>query len=593
MSGEIWVTGANITRGYINEPELTTKVYKDVDPFYRTKYFGSGKNYRLFQTGDYGYRLANGRIQFIGRKDDQIKINGFRVELGEISSAISEIVPYGRVQVIFHSNRIYAFVTPDTVDPQYIKSILERQLPEYAVPFQIIALSELPLTERNKVDKKELIRRLLNPGINCEVQNDSNEEVAQNYGGYTDIVKYIIKCLREQQIESKSLTGDSVPHELGLDSLGKVELRNKLSKQYNSEIDLAMFYESDTTTILDYAKSITEKYLSPINTLVNPDASAGVSYLSRSVMFFKQRQNDQDYCKIVLSSLVSMSQTIGFSAIYLLGYSLIWFLLIIPFYFAVCLVNVVASTTISISAVLFIIPAVYILYLLCLLVISVVCKWFVIGAYTEGRWPIASFYYIRWWFVDRLLYSTSKITKTFYPFYALTSIWYKCLGMNFDLPSSRIYSPDLREFDLISIGKDSCIEYGVSITASVIENQYLICRRIEIGKNVHIEGKSYICAGAQIADDCIIQPGVCVDGRTPLKSSGVYGFNPPRLLNVKKVETVQSDFTISDINYQTPLISKIKNAAPISSVFFFIDTIQALFCSYVSSLIIVISSFVR
>ena len=614
-----------MTKGYINEPDITKKSYEDSDPFYQSKYYGNGPNCRLYKTGDFGRRLPSGRIQLDGRRDDQIKINGYRIELGEICSNMPDYVI--KSYALLHSNRIYAFVTPKLEDVEAIKNHLRQKLPTYAIPFKIVALDAFPLTISRKVDKQALIRLISDnqthqpeqqqqqPHALLGSNNPKNDKEvaitvdasAQPYGNLTELVQQIIKCFQEMGdiLEyTGTLSGDSVPRELGLDSLGSVQLHSRLVEILGISFNITVLYESDS--ILDIARALSEEMSASLNKTASERLNLGPESSFRAIVralsgSFRHAQNagkpifSSAIFKDTIASVVERSQTIAYSSIFVIGYIIIWFLIIVPFYFTTKLIILSAATSMSFASVLAIIPVVYMLYILFLLVISVVCKWVVIGTYREGRWPTHSAYFIRWWFVDRLLYSSLRVAKSFYPFYAINSIWLRCLGVKFDLLKTRIHSPDIKEFDLISIDDDSVIEYGVSITASVIENQHLICRRVVIGKRAHIEGKSYLCAGAQVADDCTLQPGVCVDGRTPLKASGLYAYHPPKRISE---ENLTSESVVSSPQTTTApavVVEEEKNSS--QSKFlgysFYIDILQTLIGSYISSAIIVISSFIR
>ena len=153
--GEIYIGGAGVARGYRNNPTLTA------ERFVRDLSDGG----RLYRTGDLARFLTNGEIEFLGRLDEQIKIRGFRVEPGEIVSALSSYpgVRASAVALLGGENgdrRLAAFVV---LEPNAqatvagLRQALSKRLPEYMVPSVFRELSALPLTPSGKIDYRSLL----------------------------------------------------------------------------------------------------------------------------------------------------------------------------------------------------------------------------------------------------------------------------------------------------------------------------------------------------------------------------------------------------------------------------------------------------
>lgn len=156
--GELYVSGAGVARGYLHRPDLTGTRFVP-DPF-------SGNGSRMYRTGDLVRRVrgANGLpvLEFLGRGDDQIKIRGYRVELGEVEAALS-VMPGVRDAVVrAHTDsrgvtRLVGYITPDgDVDPAAVRDATAKVLPDYMVPAVVIVLDTFPLTANGKVDRKAL-----------------------------------------------------------------------------------------------------------------------------------------------------------------------------------------------------------------------------------------------------------------------------------------------------------------------------------------------------------------------------------------------------------------------------------------------------
>ncbi|WP_165760254.1 non-ribosomal peptide synthetase, partial [Niastella populi] len=120
------------------------------------------KGERFYKTGDLGRWLPNGNIELTGRKDDQVKINGYRIEPGEIAHALSNHQYINQVVVLAKENEsgekeLVAYITSRVEQNMLdLKSYLKELLPEYMVPAHFVQLESMPLTANGKIDKKSL-----------------------------------------------------------------------------------------------------------------------------------------------------------------------------------------------------------------------------------------------------------------------------------------------------------------------------------------------------------------------------------------------------------------------------------------------------
>ncbi|MET7425065.1 amino acid adenylation domain-containing protein [Dactylosporangium sp. NPDC005555] len=148
VPGELCIGGVQLARGYLGRPDLTA------DRFVPDPYGPPGG--RLYRTGDLVRWRADGLIDFLDRVDRQVKLRGFRVELGEIESVLTARVRHAAV--VARDDRLIAYVTPgDTVpDPTELQTWLRSRLPEYMVPAAVMVLPALPQLSSGKVDYKRL-----------------------------------------------------------------------------------------------------------------------------------------------------------------------------------------------------------------------------------------------------------------------------------------------------------------------------------------------------------------------------------------------------------------------------------------------------
>ena len=157
VSGDVYIGGDGLARGYLGWPELTDERFIS-DPF------GAHSASRLYMTGDLGKYLADGSIQYLGRTDNQVKLRGFRIELGEIESVLGQNASVGEAVVCIREyspedHRLAAFVVPadgSAFSETELRDHLRRRLPDYMVPSDFVMLDSIPLTPNGKVDRKAL-----------------------------------------------------------------------------------------------------------------------------------------------------------------------------------------------------------------------------------------------------------------------------------------------------------------------------------------------------------------------------------------------------------------------------------------------------
>jgi amino acid adenylation domain-containing protein len=153
--GVIHIGGVQVARGYLNMPQLTTaKFIKNP--------FSTIEDSRLYCTGDLGRWLADGNIEYLGRIDNQVKINGYRIELEEIESILqqSDLVSQAAVLARNDANghkRLIGYVVPNGIfNKEAIITNLKSRLPHYIIPALWVELAELPLTSNGKIDRNSL-----------------------------------------------------------------------------------------------------------------------------------------------------------------------------------------------------------------------------------------------------------------------------------------------------------------------------------------------------------------------------------------------------------------------------------------------------
>ena len=149
VAGELFIGGVQVARGYLNRAELTAERFID-DPF------STRPGARLYRTGDLARHLSDGNIEYLGRNDDQVKIHGLRIELGEIQAGLTAIEGVKEAVVIARDQRLVAYYTGEQQAVEALRSALLAHLPAFMVPALFMHLPALPLSPNGKLDRKAL-----------------------------------------------------------------------------------------------------------------------------------------------------------------------------------------------------------------------------------------------------------------------------------------------------------------------------------------------------------------------------------------------------------------------------------------------------
>ncbi|MBD2741475.1 non-ribosomal peptide synthetase [Coleofasciculus sp. FACHB-1120] len=160
VTGELYIGGKGLSRGYLNRPELTAEKFI-ANPFLDQ----SEKSELLYKTGDLARYLPNGELEYLGRIDHQVKVRGFRIELGEIEAVLSQHPAVQQAVVIAREanssdKNLLAYVVPMPAEaattPAQLRSFLKEKLPDYMVPSAFVLLEAIPLTPNGKIDRRAL-----------------------------------------------------------------------------------------------------------------------------------------------------------------------------------------------------------------------------------------------------------------------------------------------------------------------------------------------------------------------------------------------------------------------------------------------------
>ncbi|MCK4259133.1 MAG: amino acid adenylation domain-containing protein, partial [Halanaerobiales bacterium] len=150
--GELCVSGVTLARGYLNRPELTGEKFV-TNPYTKE---------RMYRTGDLARWLGDSNIEFVGRMDTQVKVRGYRIEIGEIENqllrhdAVNEVVVVARSDQEENKYLAAYFVSDGELKVAELRSFLSKELPDYMIPTYFVSLEKMPLTSNGKIDQKAL-----------------------------------------------------------------------------------------------------------------------------------------------------------------------------------------------------------------------------------------------------------------------------------------------------------------------------------------------------------------------------------------------------------------------------------------------------
>ncbi|WP_367866697.1 amino acid adenylation domain-containing protein [Pedobacter sp. WC2423] len=236
VAGEIYVGGAGVARGYLNQEELTSARFIK-DPFVAGN--------RLYKTGDIGRWLSNGNLEFVGRMDDQVKIRGYRIELGEIEIAIQQSGFAEQCVVMAPADESgqkrlvgYVIAGEQGFDQDALIAYLDLRLPDYMVPHVFVVLDIFPLNANGKLDKKAL--------------PDANriQLVRPDTAGLLTETEQKVKEIWALSLEIEELGIHDDFFKLGGDSIIAIGVISRLRKAFNDRIRLYDLYECSTVSRL-------------------------------------------------------------------------------------------------------------------------------------------------------------------------------------------------------------------------------------------------------------------------------------------------------------------------------------------------------
>ncbi|MEH2438428.1 MAG: amino acid adenylation domain-containing protein [Nostoc sp.] len=267
VPGELYISGAGLARGYLNQPEMTAQRFI-ANPFAKAKEDQSWncdrkactKYSRLYKTGDLARYLPDGNIEFLGRIDDQVKIRGFRIELGEIEAVLGQHPGVQEAVVICREDdpgnqQLVAYIVSDlqqTLTVSELNHLLKEKLPDYMMPKSFVMLEALPLLPNGKINRRGL-----------PLPDQIRPELAATYQPPQTEIEQSIASIWQEVLHIEEVGINDNFFELGGHSLLLVQVHNKLQKIFQQEFPLfEMFHYPTISYLAQYLSQQSSEQLS-------------------------------------------------------------------------------------------------------------------------------------------------------------------------------------------------------------------------------------------------------------------------------------------------------------------------------------------
>lgn len=495
--GELYISGRGLSRGYLNQPDLTNRAFVEWTPPLDESLSngGTAQKIRLYKTGDLVRWNDEGELEFFGRIDSQVKLRGYRIELSEIeailveqaeiTSAAVRVCEVDGVQCL----AAYVLLADEgiTLDRSRLLAVLRDRLPSYMVPAYLDVLAEFPMLASGKVDRA----RLPAPSSTL-VSQEADEDVAMS-PLEASIAAVWAKQLRLPKV---GLDQDFFT-DLGGHSLLAAKVVTALRADMGISVPVRDIYAHPTVRRL--AVRIEEAGIQA--------STADAKEAAPSTEKAPKRP----------------WSTVLFQIIYLLSVVPI---LALPIVYVLPLTIDVLQKRASVVDLAVVGIGVVLGTWLALVLVAIAAKWVIIGRFRPGRYPLWGSYYLRWWIVSRLQHLSGISAFNGTP---LAPVLWRLMGARVGrrcvLNASLVYAWDcIRIGDDVSIGVDTQlpglrVEGGQLIIGSVdIGDRCFVGCHSALGLDVRMEMDSRLDDQSMLPDGCTVPSGEAYRGSPALKS---------------------------------------------------------------------------
>jgi non-ribosomal peptide synthetase-like protein len=460
VPGELCIAGKGLAEGYLNKDELTREKFVEA-PFIHHPSFSR----RLYRTGDMVRFNEAGQLEFLGRIDSQVKLRGYRIELSEIESQVMQFNGVKRAAVLVRQDdlneRLVVYVVlknkSDGLDEVRCRSFLKTRLAAYMVPSVFVVMDDFPTLASGKVDKKQLplpeqisqpvTRQIVNPRNHTEQKIHAvwekhfhplavsvTDDFFLDLGGHSLLAAKTVSELRKQR-EFQNLSVTDVYKNPTIEKLAGVKFQSRLNE--NGKPKASKAYH---TSRFDYFRSGLVQFFSLYFVFAFQLLIGTAFYLS----FFYFFQNGYHWAGSAGRALVV--STLAYPAVILL---------------------------------------------------AVASKWILLGRIKPGRYKLWGWFYLRWWFVEKLVHALGLSHLAGTP---LLPVVYRLLGMRVG-KDVHLETDHFLAYDMITIGDGSSIDENASVPGYSVKDGYLIVAPVFIGRNCFVGTRAVVAENTVMEDE--------------------------------------------------------------------------------------------
>ena len=270
VTGEIYIGGAGLARGYLHRPSLTADAFVP-NPFVsnHSNEFDIHWGGRLYRTGDLARYLPDGSIEYIGRSDHQVKLHGYRIELGDIETHLMLHPDVREAVVMLREDEpdhplLVAYVVlrgDGAIAPSDLRSFLQQHMPDYAVPTLVMEMNALPLTPNGKVNRSALPR-----------PEKIKPHLSDQYVAPRTPTEAVIADIWSEVLGLETVGVNDRFFDLGGHSLLATQVLSRLRDTFEVDVPLRQLF--DAQTVAELAELIELALLQDIEALSDDEAKA-------------------------------------------------------------------------------------------------------------------------------------------------------------------------------------------------------------------------------------------------------------------------------------------------------------------------------
>jgi non-ribosomal peptide synthetase-like protein len=496
--GELCITGPGVAAGYIGRPELSLL------KFCANPWASSAEHTRLYRTGDLARIEQNGCVQYLGRTDDQVKVRGFRVELGEIETVLTEQVGVATAAVVLRHedgiDQLVAFIVAENgsvLSSAALRGALSTVLPPYMVPGHFEMLPEMPRLTSGKIDRRGLKARPLVPMPSGEGESDTPQTLAEE-----KLFAALSKLFSGQPIRRSA----DFFSDLGGHSLFAARLASALRADPQfAHVTVRDIYQNRNIGRIADVLAQAHEAPPPVDTRWTPPPA------------WKRWR-----CGVAQAAAIPPLVTLHMGQ---------WLAPFFTYHFFTG--DAGDSVPLAIAAA----SGAYVIATLLEFVLAIAGKWLIAGRLKPGRYPLWGLTYYRWWLADRLVEAAPTYILSGSSLYAW---WLRALGAQIGR-DVMVGSITLRAPDLLVIGDRASIGNAVNFENARVEHGELHLGGIAIGSDAGVgscavlEGNTVIGAFGHLDGQTALSDGMQVpSGRiwrgSPARDVGAFdpASNPAR-----------------------------------------------------------------